>query len=289
MNRLALGTAQFGLPYGIANQSGQVTRSGAKAMLELAAANGIDTLDTAIAYGESETCLGEVGTSGFKLVTKLPAVPDACADVGTWVREQLAASASRLCVNTVYGLLLHRPEQLLGMVGKILYRTLRELKEAGLVQKVGISVYSPSELEALSSQYYFDLVQAPFNLIDRRLYTTGWLQRLKDDGVEIHTRSAFLQGLLLMAQTTIPTKFAPWADFWERWHEWLACHSVSAIQASLAFPLSFQEIDRVIVGAESVGQLAQIIDAASRRVSDDLPDLQCNTEDLINPARWSHL
>ncbi len=75
MSHLALGTAQFGLTYGIANQNGQVTRSAAKAMLQLAADYGIDTLDTAIAYGESETCLGEVGTQGFKLVTKLPAVP----------------------------------------------------------------------------------------------------------------------------------------------------------------------------------------------------------------------
>src|SRR3989338_1375415 len=197
MMRLAIGTAQFGLHYGIANQGGQVTRSAAKAMLQLAAENGIDTLDTAIAYGESETCLGEVGTQGFKLVTKLPAVPDDCADVSGWVQEQVAASLARLGVNVVYGLLLHRPEQLLRSEGKALYHTLQNLKETGQVQKVGISIYAPSELEVLTKQYCFDLVQAPFNLVDCRLHTSGWLKRLKDEGVEIHTRSAFLQGLLL--------------------------------------------------------------------------------------------
>src|SRR3990172_7552207 len=113
MNRLALGTAQFGLPYGIANQGGQVKRSAAKAMLQLAAANGIDILDTAISYGESETYLGEAGTQGFKLVTKLSAVPNGCADVSGWVQEQLVASLSRLGVSAVYGLLLHCPQQLL--------------------------------------------------------------------------------------------------------------------------------------------------------------------------------
>ena len=289
MNRLALGTAQFGLPYGIANQDGQVTSAVAKAMLQLAADYGIDTLDTAIAYGESETCLGEVGTQGFKLVTKLPAVPGGCVDVSDWVQEQVAASLSRLGANAMYGLLLHRPQQLLESGGEALYQTLQELKKTGQVQKIGVSVYAPSELEALISRYRFDLVQAPFNLVDRRLHTSGWLQRLRDDGIEIHTRSAFLQGLLLMPQATIPAKFAPWSDLWNTWHQWLAGHDVSAVQACLAYPLSFLVIDRVVVGADSASQLAQIISAANSPSHVDFPVLQCEEETLINPANWQKL
>lgn len=287
--KIALGTVQFGLPYGISNQVGQVTRTEAKSMLQLAAANGIDTLDTAIAYGESEACLGEVGTQGFKLVTKLPAVPDGCNDIAGWIQEQLAASFARLGVCTVYGLLLHRPEQLLGAGGKALYQTLQGLKETGQVQKVGVSIYAPSELEVLISHYHFDLVQAPFNLVDRRLHTSGWLQRLKDEDVEIHTRSAFLQGLLLMSQDSIPKKFSLWADLWGKWHDWLTHHAVSAVHACLAFPLSFPEIERVVVGADSMSQLQQIITAASSATPVDLPDLHCDAENLINPARWSQL
>lgn len=287
--RLALGTAQFGLRYGIANQVGQVTRSSAKAMLQLATANGIDVLDTAIAYGESETCLGELGTKGFKLVTKLPAVPDGCTDVNGWIQEQAASSLTRLGVSEVYGLLLHRPQQLLGAEGKTLYQILQGLKEAGWVQKVGVSIYAPSELEALTQRYRFDLVQAPFNLVDRRLHASGWLQKLKDGGVEIHTRSAFLQGLLLMSRDSIPKKFSPWADLWVKWHAWLSHHAVSAVHACLAFPLSFPEIDRVVVGADSVSQLKQIISAATSVASIDLPDLHCDAENLINPALWNQL
>ncbi len=289
MNRLALGTVQFGLPYGIANQAGQVSRPQAKDMLQLAAANGIDTLDTAIAYGESEAYLGEVGAQDFKLVTKLPAVPDGCTDVSGWVQGQLAASLARLGINAVYGLLLHRPEQLLAPNGEKLYLALQELKNSEQVQKVGVSIYAPGELEAISRLFRLDLVQAPFNLVDRRLLTTGWLQRLKGDGVEIHTRSAFLQGVLLMPQTAIPPKFAPWSDLWKRWHEWLTDRDVAAVQACLAFPLSFPEIDRVVVGADSVNQLEQIIGAANSVLQVDLPDLQCEEENLINPARWPHL
>jgi aryl-alcohol dehydrogenase-like predicted oxidoreductase len=284
--RLALGTAQFGLPYGIANQDGQVTRLAAKAMLQLAEANRIDTLDTAIAYGESESCLGEAGIQGFQLVTKLPAVPDDCAEVSDWVQEQMAASLSRLGVRAVYGLLLHRPQQLLGAGGKALYRTLQDLKESGQVQKVGISIYAPNELDLLTTQYRFDLVQAPFNLVDRRLHTTGWLQRLKEEGVEVHTRSAFLQGLLLMSPAAIPEKFASWSNLWSKWHSWLAHDTASAVQACLAYPLSFPEVDRVVVGADSISQLEQIITATTRVAPIDLPDLHCEAENLINPVRW---
>jgi len=287
--KLALGTVQFGLHYGIANQAGQVSRPEAKAMLQLAAAKGIDTLDTAIAYGESETCLGEAGVQGFKLVTKLPPVPDDCADVSGWIEGQVAASLARLDVGGVYGLLLHHSGQLLGPNGKELYQILQCLKDKGIVQKVGVSIYSPRELESFPKSVRLDLVQAPFNLVDRRLHTTGWLRRLKDEGVEVHARSVFLQGLLLMQHAAIPSKFAPWSELWEKWHGWLAERDVTPVQACLAFPLSFLEIDRVVVGADNVRQLEQIIGAAGCSSPVDLPDLHSEAEALINPSLWSRL
>jgi aryl-alcohol dehydrogenase-like predicted oxidoreductase len=288
-SRIALGTVQFGISYGIANKHGQVPRQEAKTMLEVATAAGIDTIDTAIAYGDSEACLGEIGTKGFKLVTKLPPVPDDCADVSAWVDHQFQASLARLGVTAVYGLLLHRSEQLLGTNGAELYRTLQALKDAGKVQQLGVSIYSPNELDALLPQYRLDLVQAPFNLVDQRLSQTGWLGQLKDRGVEVHTRSVFLQGLLLMAKAEMPTKFIPWNDLWFRWEHWLAEHNISALQACINFPLSFPEVDRVIVGADNVSQLTQILHFTKCRLTYELPNLQCDDENLINPSRWTFL
>lgn len=284
--RLALGTAQFGLSYGIANQSGQVSRAAAKAMLQLAASSGIDTLDTAITYGDSENCLGEAGITGFKVVTKLPVVPVDCQNVGEWVNEQMRASLLRLGAKAVYGLLLHRSAQLLGPNGATLYQALRALKDQGFVKKIGVSIYSPSELEALLPHYYFDLVQAPFNLVDRRLESTGWLQRLKNDGVEIHTRSVFLQGLLLMSQTDIPTQFARWDRLWETWQVWRAAHDYSALSVCLACPLAHPEIDQVVVGAVGLNELAQIVTSVQDGYVSEFPDLRCDDENLINPAKW---
>ena len=289
MSRLALGTVQFGLRYGVANVVGQVSEAEGKLMLESAKANGIDTLDTAIAYGESEARLGEIGVAEFKLVTKLPSIPKECLDVAEWVNKQVDASLLRLDVNNVYGLLLHRSEELLGPNGCELYQALKSLKKRGLVNKIGVSIYAPDELELLMTDFTFDLVQAPFNLIDRRLSESGWMRKLKQRGVEIHTRSAFLQGLLLMKQVDVPTKFAPWNGILKKWHDWLDVNNITALQASLAFAHSFPEIDRVVVGADTLSQLLEIVSSANNPVNISLPDLLCADENLINPANWSKL
>lgn len=287
--RLALGTVQFGLPYGVANKLGQVSQIEATSMLRIASENDIDTLDTAIAYGESEEYLGFVGVKNFKLVTKLPSIPDGCIDISGWIHEQVTSSLLRLGVEKLYGFLLHKSEDLLGSDGPELYRALDSLKEKGLVKKIGVSIYSPNELESLKKDFSFDLVQAPFNLIDQRLLHSGWMQKLKDNGVEIHTRSTFLQGLLLMKEIDIPPKFSPWKHLWKKWHDWLAENNVSALQGSLAFALSFPEIERVVVGADNHHQLMEIINATNNLLNADLPNLVSADENLINPVNWSKL
>ena len=287
--RLALGTVQFGLPYGVANKLGQVSRTEAELMMRLASENGLDTIDTAIAYGESEKCLGEIGVENFKLVTKLPAMPYGCLDINNWIHEQVSSSFLRLGVSQVYGLLFHKSQDLFGPNGHELYRAVDSLKEKGLVKKIGISIYSPNELEELKNDFSFDLVQAPFNLIDQRLLHSGWMKKLKDSGIEIHARSVFLQGLLLMKAIDIPPKFSPWKHLWKKWHDWLTENNVNALQSSLTFPLSFPEITRVVVGADSHKQLKEIIKTTSNLLNIDLPNLLSTDEDLINPVNWSKL
>lgn len=280
---------QFGLNYGVANRHGQVSHDETKAILEYASKNGIDTLDTAISYGESEERLGKMGVSNWRVVSKLASVPKNVTDVAGWVRDSVDGSLERLKISSLDGLLLHRSQDLLCSFGEELHLALVALKEQGKVGKIGVSIYGPEELDVIWPRYKFDLVQSPFNLVDHRLNTSGWLKRLKDEGVEVHTRSAFLQGLLLMPQPLIPPKFAPWAGLWRNWHDWLSNNAVPAVHACLAFPLSFPEIDRVIVGVDNVSQLEQIVEASLDPVPGHLPDLRCEDENLVNPARWSQL
>ncbi len=289
--KLALGTVQFGLPYGIANYRGQVTRGEATAILSLARSAGINVLDTAMAYGESETRLGEVGVSGFRLVTKLPSIPKPCEDLHTWVRERVQRSLARLGCSSVHGLLLHRALDLTGLSGAELMSVLLDLKAEGLFQKIGVSIYEPAELDVVIPHYPLDMIQAPFSLIDRRLLTSGWMDRLHNSGIEIHTRSAFLQGLLLMRRADIPSKFQKWCSLWDRWYSWQEEHSVAAVLACLAYPLSFKQIRHVVVGVDTTAQLEQLINAESKVLSlgNKLPDLACNEEFLINPSNWKYL
>jgi aryl-alcohol dehydrogenase-like predicted oxidoreductase len=284
-SRLALGTVQFGLPYGIANRGGQPTRDEAAGIVALARAAGLDTLDTAIAYGESEQRLGEIGVGGWRLVSKLPELPESVSDIGAWIDEQVAGSLRRLAVASLDGLLLHRPRQLVGPRGDALYRALLSLKEDHRVRAVGVSVYGPADLELLS-HLRFDLVQAPFSVLDRRLRASGWLQRLAEQGTEVHVRSVFLQGLLLMDKGSRPRWFDRWQVLWERWETFLAANRLTALEACLGFALSHPEISRVVVGVESVRQLRGILDSAQRPTVAAPDTLRSDDPDLLDPSRW---
>ena len=286
-SRLVLGTAQFGLPYGIANRSGQIDSAQAAGILNLAWSAGIDTLDTAAAYGDSELRLGEAGVRSWRIISKLPAVPDSAADIGAWMRVSLARSLGLLGTASLYGLLLHQPQQLLQPMGAPLYRALLQAKDRGEVEKIGVSIYAPEDLDAIWPHFKFDLVQGPMNIFDRRLGTTGWLAKLRSAGVEVHIRSIFLQGLLLMDRSTRPAQFNAWQRLWDPWHRWLDQESMTPLQACLGFALSHPDVDGVVVGVDSLPHLRGILDNAGRTSVPPPGYLQTDDLDLINPSRWS--
>ena len=289
MSKLALGTVQFGLPYGIANRFGQVGPNEAKAMLALALAHGIDTLDTAVNYGDSEAVLGDIGVSQFDVVSKLPAFTGDNASVTQWAMTEASASLSRLGISHYASLMLHRPSQLLEATGADLYRALYQLKDRGVTRKIGISVYSPAELENILPKFDFDVVQIPFNLFDRRLLSSGWLRKLKDKGIEVHTRSTFLQGLLLMSRRDRPPQFDIWVDLWSKWDYWVADSGLSPMQICMAYALGISEIDKIVIGADNALQLLEIIESGVPIAGIEIPDFACQDERLINPSNWEAL
>ena len=285
-HKLALGTAQFGLKYGLANMADKVPSDMVAQLLKIASACDITMLDTAIAYGDSEQVLGRYNLTKFEIVSKLPAVPSDCSNVEEWVLEQTIASLKRLKTNKLHDLLLHRPAQLLGTNGEKIYKSILKLKEQGMVDQIGVSVYGPDELSELIKRFDFDVIQAPMNIFDRRMEHTGMLKYLKKTGVTIHIRSAFLQGLLLMPSEKIPVYFAPWAPLIKQYHQWLNQQSLSPLQACLSYLNQHSDIDKIIVGVDDIWQLKQIIAAIDAPIA-DMPDfLQSVDEGLINPSRW---
>jgi aryl-alcohol dehydrogenase-like predicted oxidoreductase len=287
--KFALGTVQFGLPYGIANTTGRMSDETAAEVLRAARSFGWSTLDTAIAYGESENTLGRLGVSDWRVISKLPPVPHVCPDVEEWVRTMALESLEKLNLNRMYGLMLHQPMQLLAPWGRQIYKTLRQLQSEGWVEKIGISVYGPSELAQIWPQYGFDLIQAPFSIMDRRLVDSGWSHRLKDEGVEIHVRSIFLQGLLLLPADKRPAKFRQWLEIWNVWDAWLSLTGLTPVQACVRYAESIQDIDLAIVGVDSLEHLNQIVNASKGSLESSPSFQPLQDERLINPSTWHQL
>lgn len=284
--RLAIGTAQFGMSYGINNSSGKVSVDAVKQILNYASSVGISTIDTAISYGDSEKSLGQAGVDNFDVISKLPSVPENCTNVAKWILNEVSCSLDRLGTESIYGFILHRPDQLNGPMGDKIISSLMDVKNAGLVKKIGLSIYDPRELDQLIDLLNFDIVQCPYNIIDRRLASSGWLNKLNKNGVEVHTRSSFLQGLLLMDRNAIPAKFERWKNHWDKWDEWVLHNNTSRLCACLSYCLSSEEVTKVIVGVDKESQLREIVSMVDGQLINSLPDLSSLDPDLINPANW---
>lgn len=287
--KLALGTVQFGLPYGINNSIGVPDHNSIRNILSVASDAGIDTLDTAREYGESEMRIGECSDMNFKIVTKLPGIEANSKYSDEWLFSKLNESLARLKQRSIYALLLHRPAQLLEDYGTNLYSGLQKLKDHGLVKKIGISIYDPSELDVLMNKFHFDIIQSPFNIFDTRLVSSGWLSRLYQGNVEIHVRSVFLQGLLLMKPHQRPHKFNKWENLWRLYDEWLALNQISELEACIRYACSFKEISKVIVGIESVNQLLKILEALQGKCPELPIQFQGLESELLSPVNWSRL
>ena len=289
MNKLALGTVQFGLNYGIANKIGQISFDDAKEILKYAKNKNIDLIDTAISYGESEKVIGDVGIQGFKFITKLSVPPNDHVNIHKWIEEKISLSLERLGIESLYGLLIHRSENLFGVSGKKIINTLNKLKSKGMINKIGVSIYEPSELEKLKDIVHLDLIQAPFSIFDQRLLSSGWLSKLFKNDTEVHVRSVFLQGLLLMSKENRSAKFNKWNNLWKIWHEWLNDNQITALEATIRFALSKKEISKVVVGVDSKDQLEQIISASDGKLPAIPSELSLNDVNLLNPSNWSKI
>jgi hypothetical protein len=185
-------------------------------------------------------------------------------------------------------LLVHHSDDLRPGRGESLWALLQNLKSRGLVAKIGVSVYDPHDLDWILDRYSIDIVQLPFNLYDQRFLWTGWLERLQRAGVEVHARSAFLQGLLLMSAERLPAQFASWRGHHQKLHREWEKAGVSPLAGSLRFCLEQPQIDHVIVGCETPEQLDEILQAAALDTG-VLPDAASFAVDdgaVIDPRRW---
>ena len=279
-DKLALGTVQFGLKYGINNSLGQVTETEVSKILDNCKKAGINTLDTAHAYGNSESVLGRAGIENFQVITKLPACGS--SQVAVLFKESL----QNLQLSEVYGYLIHNFLILKRNNG--VWDELNKLKESGKVKKIGISLYSPEELFRLwDSGISPDLVQVPYNLFDRRFDEA--LTELKARGTEVHTRSAFLQGLFFKPLASVPRHFIPVLDKLEVLDAFCKSHHLDKASVCLGFVAANPHIDKAVFGVDNSTQLKHNIEAfqlLEGQGFEELNDIQVNEIEIINPSLW---
>jgi aryl-alcohol dehydrogenase-like predicted oxidoreductase len=283
MLKLALGTVQFGLAYGINNQSGVPKDAELKSIFCLAKQSGIDVLDTAQAYGNSEERIGDLTNDEFKVISKFKKIsPPFPFD--TELRESL----KKLRTDSLYGYMAHDVDLLLE--NPSWWEGLKLTKEEGLVKKIGYSLYSVNQLEPLlAKQMIPDIIQFPYNIFDRQ-FESHFIE-LRGMGVEIHTRSVFLQGLYFMSPEGLPSKIKSLQS---------AMHELSNISLEFEIPIGtialnyvIQNplIDKVVIGVDSEIQLKQNIEMLKQS---ELPSCLVNKinniciddKSLLNPVNW---
>lgn len=272
-NKLGLGTVQFGLPYGINNTNGQTSAEEVSRILQSATEHGIHLLDTASAYGNAEAVLGKNDLTRFAVVSKY-----ITPSPGKSIEQQLQQSLADLQVEKLYGYLAHRPAEILSDTTQ--WKILKDLQQKGKIEKIGFSLNTTEELAALVSKDFIpDLIQAPYNYFDNRF--ENLMKRLKDRGCEIHTRSAFLQGLFFKDVYTLPSFFDVVKPVIKRVQQ--QTHNISG--ALLHFVVAKPFIDKVIIGVENAEQL--LINIRDMKLGIELDKNTINIpEQILMPSNW---
>lgn len=281
--KVVLGTVQFGVNYGINNQSGQVPFDEVCRILEIASKAGIQTIDTSSAYGESESVLGAaLRQSGrqFNIVSKYPR-----SDIG--VMDTLETSLERLGVKCLYGYLVHdfdffqeRPQ---------IYRDIWQLKKAGLIQRIGFSIYTVEQMQWLLDRgVQFDILQFPYNIFDKQF--EPYMPQLAAQSVEIHVRSAFLQGLFFKDTATLPEKLKPLKKDLDNLHIYCIQRGITVEQLALGYVIANPYVKGALIGVDNSEQLKANLKAAScELLSEDVAYVQnvdISEKELLSPINW---
>ena len=282
-NKLAIGTVQFGLDYGIANQSGQVSEMGVQSILDFAYENEINTLDTAKDYGKSEASIGNYlkqTENSWDIITKVSSAKN--------VIEQIQDSAEKLTV---------KPSVVLAHTAEVYFKEsfqleIKEAKIKQLIQNFGVSLYSEEELnQVLDSKIKPDVIQLPMNILDTRLYRCGVLSKLFDREIEIHVRSAFLQGLFYLSEAELEDGFKDVIPYLEKLKSISADIGLTLSELSLLWLVSLKEVSKIIIGVENVSQLKTHLDTLKKNVDpsvfEEALSIYYENENILNPSLWT--
>ncbi len=280
---LIIGTANFSSNYGLKHKNKAINNKKKKNIISFIKKKKINFFDTSQEYSDSESFLGRQNIRNIKVITKIIFKKKKISE--KYVEKLINKSLKNLKVKTLYALLFHNPKQLIGTKGKKIFSFLRKQKRIGKIKKIGVSLNSPDEINIFYKKLPIDIVQLPLNVFDQRLIHLGWLDKLRKKNIEIHVRSVFLQGLLLMKKSKIPNYFKKFEQNLKEWNTWALKNKINKIDACLNFVLN-NKIDKIVVGIDEKKHLKKIL-SFKKSVKDlNYSKLTCNDLKLIYPKLW---
>ena len=281
---IIIGTAQFGARYSISSINA-VNYIEADKILKKAYKNNINHLDTAINYFKAYNVLKKINVSNWNIITKFPELK-LIKNSQNQYRDYADNVLKDFKIKKIKCVHFHNINQLFSSNGDQLFRMLKDLKDKKVISQIGASVYFPEEVDKLLKNYDFDVIQCPVNIFDRDFIIKKTLKKIKKRNIKVHVRSIFLQGLLLMEKEKLPKYFEKWYNIFDIWYQYLAENKISAIDACISFIKNQKDIDKIIIGMDSVNHLNQILKAfKSKRVINNF-NLRVNNKYLLKPSLW---
>ena len=285
-NKIILGSANFDQIYGI--KKNFIKKKEIKGLFNLALKNKIRTIATSPLYNKSEKIIGLLNNNKFKIISKIPKIPKNIKkkNIKKWLKLKAVNSLKNLKIKRFECLLLHDANSLLSKNGNEIYKSIKNIKTIGLTNKIGISIYDFNILDKILTKFKIDLIQAPLNILDQRLIMSGWLKKLKKRGIEIHVRSIFLQGILLLSHNQLPKKLKKLNKKWIIWESWLKKNKFTPLQVCLSFIFNQRQLDGIVIGYNNKNQLNQILKQKKIKSSFSIPSLNIRENKLVDPRAW---
>ena len=289
MTRLCIGTVQFGMDYGVQGGTRPAARDAVR-MLDYATQNGVDAIDTAAAYGTAEEVVGEflsrktLPRETLQVISKFGTNIFEGASVADYaVRLRAAAETSLKRIKSDYldAYICHVPT---AVGDPAIIEAMAALKASGLVRHVGFSVYDPDQAQACLTTDVVDFIQSPFSFLDRRMETSGAIAAACAKGVDLHTRSAFVQGLMLMDVAKIPERLVATRPVIADLEAACAEVGLSRRALALAFVKANPHVSHLVFGVDNMAQLREIVADFDRSVDSDAVKSVADRFAAIDPA-----
>ena len=299
LSAFALGTVQLGLTYGLGEHAEKPTEEAAFAILYRAVDLGVNTLDTANNYGDSEAVIGRwltkrraEGKELPKIVTKVGPLKHGSYDIlRDDVMYQLEGCMKRLCIDKLDIFMLHDYEDYAND-RDAMRKIFADIKSQGLYDYSAISAYSRHDYGVIADSG-FDATQIPLNVFDWGQIENGGLQKLADSGMMIFTRSVFLQGLVFHTPEDLDPRMDFCFPYLRRFVELYKEFELSPAALALSFVLSLPGVTQAVMGCDTADQVeanCKLFDQTVKLSAEQMDKLHDAFRGIdprvINPGMW---